>query len=168
MAQATVSGAIRPVSEADAAAIARLYNPFIRDTVITFEEEPVDAEEISARIRSVTARLPWLVFEEQGQVLGYAYASHWRSRSAYRFSVETSVYVAPHAAGRGIGGALYEHLIARLREQGIHSVVGALALPNAVSVRLHEKLGFRKVAHFSEVGFKQGRWIDVGYWELIL
>jgi len=106
--------------------------------------------------------------EEDGVVTGYAYASAWKTRSAYRFSVESTVYVAADHCGRGIGTRLYRALIAALREQNVHYVTGGIALPNPASVALHERLGFRKNGHFSEVGFKFGRWVDVGYWELIL
>jgi L-amino acid N-acyltransferase YncA len=101
-------------------------------------------------------------------VVGWAYATAWKSRSAYRFSVETTVYVAASHQRRGVGGALYRKLIEDLRARKLHSVVGGIALPNEGSVALHEKLGFRKIAHFAEVGRKLDRWIDVGYWQLIL
>ena len=106
--------------------------------------------------------------EDEGQVVGYAYASRWKSRCAYRYSVETTVYLSSAATGKGFGSLLYEHLIAELRQRSIHSLIGGIALPNNASVSLHEKLGFEKVAHFKEVGWKFNQWIDVGYWELII
>lgn len=125
--------------------------------------------EIARRIEEVqSASLPWLIAETGGQLAGYCYATRWRTRTAYRFAVEITVYVARHSGGRGIGSTLYTHLLPKLRSAGIHSVIGGIALPNDASVALHEKFGFRKVAHFQEVGFKFGRWIDVGYRQLTL
>jgi len=160
---------IRQASIADAAAIAAIYNHYVRETSITFEEQTVDLSDMAARIAEVRgASLPWLVHEREGIVTGYAYASKWKGRCAYRYSVESSVYLAPDATGRGIGAELYRRLIEELTGLGLHVAIGGIALPNAASVALHEKLGFRKVAEFSEVGFKFGRWIDVGYWQLTL
>lgn len=160
---------IREATSSDAAAIAEIYNHYVNETVVTFEEEPVPAEEIARRIEEVrSASLPWLVAEEGQTVAGYAYATRWRVRSGYRFSAEVTVYLAPGHGGRGIGSKLYEQLFPRLQARGVHAVMGGIALPNDASVALHEKLGMRKVAHFEQVGFKLGRWIDVGYWQLIL
>jgi phosphinothricin acetyltransferase len=159
---------IRQCLPSDAERICEIYNHYVRDTVITFEEEPVPAREMGERMRDVAARWTWLVADEDGSVAGYAYASAWKTRSAYRFSVESTVYIAPERTGRGIGTQLYRALIDALREREVHYVTGGIALPNAASVALHERLGFRKVGHFSEVGYKLGRWVDVGYWELIL
>ena len=159
---------IRPVTSSDAPALAAIYNPYIRDTIITFEEEPVTAEAMAARIERVTATYPWLVWEEDGAVQGYAYGSSWRSRHAFRFSVETTVYLEAKAQGKGIGTRLYQALLEELRRGGFHSALGCLGLPNASSVRLHEKLGFRKVGHMREAGWKFGAWVDVGFWERLL
>ncbi len=159
---------IRPVAPGDAAAIAAIYAPYIRDTTITFEEEPVSEAEMAARIAKVTADYPWLVLEEGGALLGYAYGSTWRTRAAYRFSTETAIYLAPGAQGRGLGTELYRALLHELRARGFHSALGCLALPNEPSVRLHERLGFRKAGHMREAGRKFDRWVDVGFWELLL
>jgi L-amino acid N-acyltransferase YncA len=160
---------IRQAVPTDAEAIARIYNHYIRDTVITFEEEPVSCSEMAERIAEVSsASLPWLVAEQDGTVLGYAVASKWKGRSAYRFSVETTIYLAPNCLGRGIGTRLYQPLLKQLKDLRLHVAIGGIALPNAASLALHEKLGFRKVAEFAEVGFKFRRWIDVGYWQLTL
>lgn len=159
---------IRPAHPRDAAAIAAIYNHFVTTTTISFEEAPVSEQEMAQRITSVTATLPWLVFEEHNVFMGYAYATPWRVRSAYRYSVESTVYVSVDHPKKGIGAALYTALIQALRSQGLHSVIGGITQPNAASVALHEKLGFVKAAHFTEVGFKFGRWVDVGYWELLL
>lgn len=160
---------IRAATADDAAAIAAIYNPFIVDTVITFEEEPLAAEDIAARIAEVKAlSLPWLVIEQDGAVQGYAYASRWKTRASYRHTVETAIYLAAGATGRGTGRRIYGELIRQLQARGIHVAIGGIALPNAASVALHERLGFRKIGHFSEVGYKFGRWVDVGYWQLTL
>ena len=160
---------LRAASPADAEAVARIYNHYVRDTHVTFEETAVDAAEMAARIAETqAASLPWLVATSDDGVLGYAYASKWKGRCAYRHSVETTVYLAPDATGRGLGFALYEALLGQLRERGLHAVIGGIALPNPASVALHEKLGFEQVARFREVGFKFDRWIDVGYWQRLL
>ncbi len=159
---------IRTVELTDADAICKIYNPYVTETIITFEESPVSPEAMVDRIKHITGTLPWLVDCENGVVKGYAYAGKWRSRSAYRYSVEATVYVDQSSQGQGVGTLLYSELLARLRRLGLHAAVGCIALPNEASVALHEKLGFRKVAHFSEVGLKFGKWIDVGYWQIFL
>ncbi|MCC7054547.1 MAG: N-acetyltransferase [Gemmatimonadaceae bacterium] len=160
---------VREVTAADAGALAAIYNHYVRETVITFEEEPVTAAEMWHRIEEVhRTGHPYIVAEEDGEVIGYAYASLWKSRSAYRHTTESTVYLAPGATGRGAGTALYAALLDALTTRGFHAVLGGIALPNAASVALHEKLGFRKVAHFEQTGFKFGGWVDVGYWERIL
>jgi L-amino acid N-acyltransferase YncA len=157
---------IRAATPADAEAIATIYNHYITDTIVTFEEVPLDAAEIARRIEEVQAAgLPWTVVEVSGAVHGYAYASPWKKRIGYRFSVESTVYLAPHATGQGLGSALYADLLERLSGRGLHLVIGGIGLPNHASVALHERMGFEKVAHFKEVGQKFGRWIDVGYWQ---
>ncbi len=159
---------IRSATPADAAALADIYNPFVLNSTITFEEEALDAGEMARRIEERGAALPWLVDEREGRILSYAYASPWKPRSAYRFTVESTVYVAPDAARRGVGEGLYRALLDDLRRRGLHSVVGLVALPNEASVALHEKLGFVKAAHLQEVGRKFDHWIDVGNWQLRL
>lgn len=159
---------IRLATQDDAAAVADIYNHYVAGTTITFEEQAVSSSEMAQRIADVGARLPWYVFERDGAVIGYAYATPWRARSAYRFSVESTVYVAHDAARQGIGSQLYEALIDDLRARGLQVVIGGIAQPNTASVNLHERLGFQKVAHFTRVGRKFERWIDVGYWELQL
>jgi L-amino acid N-acyltransferase YncA len=159
---------IRSATTQDAAAICGIYNHYVANSIITFEENPVSVDEMTSRIAEIGAALPWLVFEAESQIMGYAYASPWKSRCAYRFAVESTVYLAESAMGRGIGSQLYEALIADLRGKSLHSVIGGVALPNVASEALHEKFGFEKVAHFKQVGWKFGRWIDVGYWELML
>jgi L-amino acid N-acyltransferase YncA len=159
---------IRTATPRDAEALASIYNHYVRETIVTFEEEPVSPETFSHRIEDVLASsLPWLVAIEAESAVGYAYATPWKPRSGYRFSVEVTVYVAHGCAGRGIGSALYGELFSALEARGAHAAIGGIALPNDASIALHEKFGMRKVAHFVEVGFKFGRWIDVGYWERV-
>lgn len=154
---------------ADAEAVAGIYNYYITQTVITFEEEAVCSAEICQRFQDVQSfSLPWLVAERAGEVVGYAYADKWKGRCAFRFSTEITVYVHPCKLGSGIGPRLYSQLLPALRERGSHVAIAGIALPNDGSRVLHEKFGFTKVAHFQEVGFKFNRWIDVGYWQLIL
>jgi phosphinothricin acetyltransferase len=159
---------LRHCTPTDAAQICDIYNYYVRETVVTFEESPVPEEDMARRITDITSSLPWLVWEVDGGILGYAYAAPWKVRAAYRHSVESSIYIAEQATGRGLGSRLYTALIAALRHGGLHCVIGGAALPNPAIVALHEKLGFSKVAEFREVGFKFGRWIDVAYWELML
>ncbi|MBJ6723721.1 arsinothricin resistance N-acetyltransferase ArsN1 family B [Geomesophilobacter sediminis] len=159
---------IRDAVPEDAAAICRIYNPYIEQTVITFETEPLSVEKMAARIESYRAHYPWLVAEENGAVVGYAYAAKWRERRAYRFAVESSVYIDQSAQGRGLGVLLYQELFVRLAAMKIHAVLACISLPNPASIALHEKLGFAKAAHFTEVGWKFDRWIDVGYWQKLL
>jgi phosphinothricin acetyltransferase len=160
---------VRDARSEDGAAIASIYNHYVANTVVTFEEEAVSTAEMSRRMADVAAlSLPWLVAEIGGLVVGYAYATAWRARAAYRHSAEVTVYLTPDRAGAGIGTALYTRLLDELRARGRHAVMGGIALPNDASVRLHEKLGFEKVAHFREVGWKHDRWVDVAFWQRIL
>lgn len=162
------TGMVRVATVADAPAICAIYNRYVTNTFVTFEERPVDTGEMQSRMRAVLEKLPWLVLELDGEVAGYAYASPWKTRIGYRFAVESSIYLAPAHTGRGFGTALYRSLLDALRARHIHCVIGGAALPNPASVALHEKLGFIKVAHFRENGFKFGGWIDVAYWQCLL
>lgn len=157
---------LRECAEEDGAALCAIYNHYVAQTTATFEETPVSAEEMARRIAAVTGRLPWLVCEQDGVVAGYAYATSWKSRSAYRHSVETTIYVHPGATGKGIGTTLYRCLLDRLPCLGIHCAIAGIALPNPASVALHERLGFVRAGQFREIGRKFGRWVDVGYWAL--
>ena len=160
---------IRHATPSDAEAIRGIYNHYVLHTTVSFEEEAVAPEEMARRVEAVAAaQLPWLVLEEEGRLVGYACATPWKTRSGYRYSVESSVYLEPPALGKGHGSRLYSELLAELRSRSLRTVIGGIALPNEGSVRLHEKLGFRKVAHFQSVGWKLGRWVDVGYWQLML
>jgi len=159
---------IRFIRSEDAEGICNIYNYYVINTTITFEEKEVSEEEMRRRIDTTAKAYPWYVFEENYQILGYAYATKWKERSAYRFSTESTIYVRNGHTGKGIGAKLYEALLSSLEKQGIHVVLGGIAQPNEASVRLHERLGFSKVGQLSEVGYKLGKWIDVGYWELKL
>ncbi|PMS34731.1 phosphinothricin acetyltransferase [Trinickia symbiotica] len=160
---------IRTGAPEDAFSISRLYNHYVLNTTVTFETDEVSSGEMASRIHEVTAAgLPWVIAELDGRLVGYAYASKWKGRCAYRYSVESTVYVDAEHTGKGIGTELYGALLARLRSGKTHVVIGGIALPNEGSVALHEHFGFRKVAHFNEVGFKFERWIDVGYWQTTL
>lgn len=159
---------IRDANKGDSDAIADIYNYYIENTSITFEETPVLSSQMQQRIDDVQgSNLPWLVVLDNEIIVGYAYATKWKDRSAYRFSVEVTVYLADQMRGRGLGKKLYEALFLRLKEHGILTVIGGIALPNPSSVALHEKMGMKKVAHFEKVGFKFNEWRDVGYWQLI-
>ena len=160
---------IRDATDGDAPAIAAIYNYYVLNTIITFEEQAVSDQEMAQRITGVyAASLPWFVWEEDGRVLGYAYAGKWKPRTAFRYCVESSIYLDKNATGRGLGRKLYEALVAELRARKIHSVIGGISLPNPASIGISEKLGFKQIGHFREVGWKFEKWIDVGYWELIL
>ncbi len=160
---------IRPVNEDDAAELARIYNHYIAETHVTFETEDVSPADMAQRINdTLAAPLPWIVAESLSTMLGFAYASRWQGRCAYRYSVESTIYLDPQYTGEGIGRPLYSALIDAIRELSMHSVIGGIALPNEASIRLHEALGFEKIGEFSEVGYKFDEWIDVGYWQLRL
>ena len=167
-AQASTSAAmtIRVATAADAEAVAAIYAPYVMQTAISFEETAPSPAEMAARMAKVLPTHPFLVFEESGRILGYAYGGAHNERAAYRWSANVSVYVAVDAHRRGIGRALYARLIDMLRRQGFHSLYGGITLPNAKSVGLHEAMGFTHVGIYREVGFKFGRWHDVGYWRL--
>ena len=157
---------IREAQISDAEAIAGIYNYYVANTVVTFEEQAVGTEEMRSRIEGVgSAELPWLVYQQGNDILGYAYASQWKGRSAYRYSVEVTVYLAPNATGQGIGSELYDALFKSLRTTSVHVVLGGISLPNDASIALHEKFDMKKVAHFERVGYKFDQWVDVAYWQ---
>jgi phosphinothricin acetyltransferase len=163
-----MSGAasIRSATPADAAAIAAIYNWYVAHTVITFEVEPVTADEMARRIEAVLAAHEWLVQERAGELLGYAYAGRFHARAAYRYTAESTIYLRHGLEGQGLGTPLYAELVRRTFARGYRHLVGAIALPNEPSVRLHEKLGFVKVGQLLRIGRKFERWIDVGHWQL--
>jgi len=155
---------IRAACEADAPAIQAIYAPIVRDTVISFEEDPPSVDEIASRIRETLIAYPYLVCDRDGKVAGYVYAGPHRVRAAYRWSVDVSVYVSSHVHRGGIGRALYTALLTILKGQGFHTAFAGIALPNEASVALHEAVGFEPLGIYREVGFKHGRWHDVGWW----
>lgn len=159
---------IRKAESRDASQVADVYNYYIQQTHHTFETEPLSAEEMQKRIEDTTEDYPFLVAEENDEIVGYAYATQFKLRQAYEYASEVSIYVRNAAKQKGIGSQLYTQLFDELQETDTHAVVAGISLPNDASVRFHERLGFEKVAHFKEVGYKLGRWIDVGYWEKIL
>lgn len=153
---------IRLASAADAAAIAAIYAPYVTESFVSFEEAAPGPEEMAKRIAGDGAGLhPWLVAESDGRVLGFASSSAFRSRPAYRWTVETGVYLAPEAQGRGIGRTLMEHMLKLLAAQNFTAAVAGITLPNPASVALHEKLGFTPCATYRNTGFKLGDWRTV-------
>lgn len=156
---------IRVVEDRDAEAIAAIYAPHVTRGVASFEESAPSPDAMRARIAKCCDVYPWLVAEDGGAILGYAYADRFRDRSAYRWAVETTVYVAADAQRRGVGRLLYGALLDILRRQGFTQAIAAISLPNDPSIRLHEMAGFRRAGVYRQVGWKQGRWIDVGLWQ---
>lgn len=156
--------AIRVARADDAAQVAEIYSPNVTDAFISFETQAPGAGEMRDRIVKTLASHPWLVHEEGGRILGYAYASRHRERAAYQWAVDVSCYVRPEARGRGIGAALYRELLRILEDLGYRNAYAGIALPNEASVRLHESVGFEPVGVYRGVGFKQGAWRDVGWW----
>jgi L-amino acid N-acyltransferase YncA len=159
---------VEPAMPSDAAAVRAIYAPIVESTAISFELEVPAVDEIAERIGTTTAAWPWLVARGGEKVLGYAYAGAFRTRPAYRWSVETSVYVDGGARRRGVGRVLYARLIEILRDQGFVNAFAGIALPNESSVALHERFGYRPVGVFPAAGYKLGRWHDVGWWHLAL
>ena len=154
------------VAEQHAPGIARIYNHYIANTLSTFEEAPVTAPDMAARVRSAQeGGYCWFVAVEGEQVLGYAYANILKPRTAYRYTAETSVYIDPDNLRRGLARALYDKLIARLHAANVRQLMGIITVPNPASIALHEQFGFVKVAHLPQVGYKFGQWVDVGYWQ---
>ena len=160
---------IRPAnSDRDAAAVAAIYAPFVDDTVISFEDVAPTAAEIAARIERLTDTHAWLVADDDGEILGYAYGCPHRERAAYRWATEVSVYVDPRHQRRGAGRALYEALFGLLADKHYRIALAVIALPNDASVGLHEACGFKPVGVYRGIGFKHGTWWDVGWWQLEL
>jgi phosphinothricin acetyltransferase len=152
----------------DAGACAAIYAPHVEGSPVSFEERAPDVAEMAARIERYGASHAWLVAEREGRVVGYAYATAFNERSAYRWSASVSVYVAEDARGAGVGRALYEALFDRLRERGFRMACAGITLPNEASVGLHESLGFEQTGLNREIGWKEGAWRDVGWFQLEL
>ena len=149
----------------DAQAMLDIYAPVVRDTIISFETEPPTLEEMRERVKKTLATHPWLVYEHNARIAGYAYASRHRDRRAYQWSTDVSCYVHPQFRGQGIGARLYRALLAILGRQGFQCAYAGIALPNDASVALHESVGFKRIATYHEVGYKLGAWRDTGWWE---
>jgi L-amino acid N-acyltransferase YncA len=158
---------VRPATRADSAAIAEIYRPYVEDGVVSFEEVAPTANEFERRM-AAEPRLPWLVALRGDRVVGYAYACVHHPRAAYRWGVDVSVYLDATEVGRGIGRVLYDRLLAAVRDLGYVTAYAGIALPNPASVGLHESFGFTLVGVYRDVGYKRGRWHDVGWWQLAL
>ena len=158
---------IRIATREDAPQVAVIYNYYVVNTIVTFEEEPVSDAEVAERILLNQSHGVWLVSEKEGEILGYSYAAPFASRCAYRSTAETTIYISQSHQRQGHGIALYNSLLEHLRNSTWHCAIGLITLPNEGSITLHEKLGFIKVGELSEVGWKFGNWINVGYWQLI-
>lgn len=159
---------IRKVTIQDAQTIADIYNVYVLNSVATFETEPVTLQEMCRRIEEISAKYPYLVYEEDGKILGYCYAHSWKTRAAYSRTLETTVYVAAVSQKRGIGKELMKHLIDECRQTGAHVLIACVTGGNEGSVTLHQKLGFRQASHFRQVGKKFGSWLDVVDFQLLL
>jgi len=161
--------AIRQAREEDAAAIAAIYAPYVLTGTVSFETEPPDAGTMKQRMGSSEDLYPWLVAtngeEADSSVVAYAYAARFRDRPAYRYVVEASIYVAAPVQSQGVGRLLYGALIDTLRAQGFVQAIAVISLPNEYSVQLHEAVGFQRSGLLREIGFKQGRWVDIGFWQ---
>jgi L-amino acid N-acyltransferase YncA len=163
-----MTATIRLAGPDDAAGVQAIYAPVVRDTAVSFEAEPPTVEEMRQRITHTLERLPWVVCEHRGELLGYAYASPHRARAAYQWSVDVSVYVHTQARRSGVGRGLYRSLFPLLALQGFYNAYAGITLPNPASVGLHESLGFQPVGVYRAVGYKLGAWHDVGWWQLPL
>lgn len=159
---------IRDVVLEDAETILSIYAPYIEDGAVSFEYQVPSVDEIKARIRRVTNKYPWYVAESGGSVVGYAYASSFREREAYQWKAEVSVYVSDGAKGTGTAKALYDVLLAQLKQMGMISAIAGMTVPNPETERFHKKYGFTKIAEFAKVGFKNGEWHSVAFAELQL
>ncbi len=164
----TMAMTIRLVTVGDAGQVLEIYGPFCAGSPVSFETEVPSIEEIGQRIASTLDFFPWLVSAEGSRVVGYAYASRHRERAAYRWSADVSVYVREDARGQGIGRALYTSLFAVLRLQNVYNILAGITLPNPASVALHEAMGLRPIGLYEGIGFKCGKWHDVGWWQLEL
>ena len=159
---------IRPVHINDAQELLEMYNYYVINTTVNFDIEPLSLKTFTDKLNIITADYPFIVFEENNEILGYAYGSRFRPRAAYNYVAESTVYVKHTAHGKQIGSKLYAELIKLLKETDLHTVLGVLTIPNEASIKLHEKFGFEQVANLKEVGLKFGEWQNVGIWQLKL
>lgn len=156
---------IRTARSADAKDIVSIYNYFVETSTVTFETDLVSASEMEERINKILQSYPFIVYIKDDHVVGYAYASQWKTRNAYRNSVEVSIYIKPGLQGQGLGSILMQELIDRVTDKKMHCLIAGITQPNPKSVALHEKFGYEYVGTFKEVGYKFDEWIDVGYWQ---
>lgn len=161
-------GKLRIVREEDAGEILKIYRPYIEDSAASFETVLPSLSEMEERIRNCMADYCWLVWEEEGKIRGYAYASRNHTRAAYRWAVDVTIYIDEGWHGQGVGKALYSALFSILRLQGYYNAYACICLPNQGSVGIHESFGFKPAAHYSQIGYKFGKWWDIGWWELFL
>ncbi|MDA9069379.1 GNAT family N-acetyltransferase [Algibacter sp.] len=159
---------IRPVHINDAQELLEMYNYYVINTTVNFDIEPLSLKTFTDKLNIITADYPFIVLEENNEILGYAYGSRFRPRAAYNYVAESTVYVKHTAHGKQIGSKLYTELIRLLKETDLHTVLGVLTIPNEASIKLHEKFGFEQVANLKEVGLKFGEWQNVGIWQLKL
>ncbi|WP_248723471.1 GNAT family N-acetyltransferase [Seonamhaeicola sp. ML3] len=159
---------IRAFQEGDTHQLLDIYNYYVLNSVVTFDDEPLSLKAFTEKVNRINSEYPFIVFEEKNELLGYAYGSRFRPKPAYKHSVEVTVYVKNGVQGKKIGTRLYDSLLSDLKDFGFHVILGGITLPNEASVALHEKFGFSKVAHFKHVGKKFGTWLDVGFWQLTL
>jgi len=159
---------IRNVRIEDAKDIVDIYNYYILNTNITFEIDSLDVEEMEKRIVDKTKSNPWIVYEEDNKIVGYAYVGEWKSRVAYRFAKEISIYLDNNARGQGVGTKLMRRLLEECKNQDIHTLISIITMPNDISMSIHKRFGFEKAGYFKEVGFKGGKWLDVVYLQLMM
>ncbi|MCF7569296.1 N-acetyltransferase family protein [Sabulilitoribacter arenilitoris] len=159
---------IRPVHIEDAQSLLNIYNYYVINTAVTFDIEPITLKTFIKKLNVLKKDYPFIVFEENNTILGYAYGSRFRPKPAYDYVVESTVYVKYDTHGRQIGTQLYAELLKLLKKENFHTVLGVLTIPNDASIKLHERFGFKQVANLKEVGLKFGKWLDVGIWQLKL
>ena len=159
---------IRSVHIDDASALLDIYNYYVLNTTVNFDIDPLSLETFTDKINHIVSEYPYIVYEENNEILGFAYGSRFRPRPAYNYTSESTVYVKHTAHGKQIGSKLYAELIRLLKETDLHTVLGVLTVPNEASINLHEKFGFEQVAHLKEVGLKFGEWQNIGIWQLKL
>ncbi|KAJ3271602.1 hypothetical protein HDV01_006472 [Terramyces sp. JEL0728] len=164
---------IRDATLEDAQKIVSIYNHYIRNTIVSFEQEEISVQEMKDRISKIQSEYTFVVYEKEGKVIGYAYAGSFRARHAYRFTVEGAIYLDHESTGKGVGRALYNEIISRMKAMGMKAmgmkaIIGGISLPNESSVKLHEKCGFEYVGTFPKVGYKFDKWIDVAFYQKML
>jgi len=159
---------IRQIKTSDISEILPIYNYHVKNTIVTFDIIPLSIEQYSKKVERISNEFPFLVYVENNEILGYAYASKWRQKPAYNHTVESTVYTKNIAQGKHIGTKLYLELIKQLKVKDYKTIIGGISLPNEPSIQFHEKFGFKKVGHFSKVGKKFDQWVDVAFWQLNL